>query len=126
MKNLTKNYEINVKPQLVYEALTSQETFANWSEQPAEMVTEVHGTFSQFGGNIVGVFLAIHPNKIVQKWKEKNWVDFSHVTFSITEKNSNTMLEIKHNDIPDEHFEQIKNGWDAYYVGPLKKFLEKK
>lgn len=124
MKNYTVSYEINTDANLLFQALTSSETFAKWSGQPAEIEPEINGDFSQFNGNIVGSFIEVSPSKIVQSWKEGNWKEFSKVTFTITESNGKSILKVFHEEIPDESYNMIEEGWDKYYLGQLKKYFE--
>lgn len=124
MKNYTVAYEIDADAKSVFEALTSQEIFTKWSGQPAEIDAFRGGKFSQFDGNIQGSFIEVSASKIVQSWKEKTWQDFSRVTFTIKDKEENTELAVLHEEIPDESYDMIQEGWDKYYLAPLKQYFE--
>ena len=124
MKNLTKKYQINASSEEVYKALTDPSLIEKWSGQPAEMDIKPGGKFSLWGGSIHGINKEISKNKITQDWQEKNWEKSSKVTFNIREENDTTYLELIHDEIPEDSFNSIDNGWDEYYLGPLKKMLE--
>jgi activator of HSP90 ATPase len=124
MKSYRTTLKIAANTKSIYGALTSSKTFQEWSGQPAEIEAYQGGQFWQFGGNIQGKFLILTPTKILQLWKEKTWKNFSKVSFTINEKGSHTELEVQHEDIPDENYEMIKEGWDKYYLGPLRKYFQ--
>lgn len=124
MKTFKKNYLINVPQEEVYEALVEPELISEWSGAEAEMDTKPNGTFSLWGGSIHGVNLYISKNQIIQDWKEDIWEDYSRVTFNLSEQNGKTNIELIHELIPIRGFKTIVKGWDDYYIGPLKAFLE--
>ena len=124
MKSLTKQYQINASSEEVYKALTDPSLIEKWSGQPAEMDIKPSGKFSLWGGSIQGINKETSKNKITQDWQEKNWEKPSKVTFNIREENGTTYLELIHDEISEDSFNNIDNGWDEYYLGPLKKMLE--
>jgi len=124
MKSLVKKCEINAGNDKVFEALTEPINIREWSGDEAVMDLNSGGKFSLWGGSIHGENVEVSRSRIVQKWKEKNWDKYSDVIFNITEENDKTMVELIHNDIPDSSFGSINEGWDKYYLGSLKSFLE--
>ncbi len=124
MKSLVKKYEIIARKEKVFEALTEPLNILQWSGDEAVMNLNDGGRFSLWGGSIHGENLEVSGSKIVQKWKEKSWDNYSRVVFNLIERNSKTTLELIHEDIPDSSFESINEGWDKYYLGPLKSFIE--
>ncbi len=126
MKSLVKKYEILARKDQVFEALTEPITISQWSGDEAFMNPVDGGKFSLWSGSIHGENKEVSEEKIVQNWKEKDWKNYSTVIFSLNEINGKTILEMKHLDIPDRSFESIDDGWDRYYLGPLKLLLERK
>ena len=124
MKSLVKKYEILARKEKEFEALTEPLNILQWSGDEAVMNLNDGGRFSLWGGSIHGENLEVSGSKIVQKWKEKNWDNYSSVVFNLIERNGKTTLELIHDDIPDSSFESINEGWDKYYLGPLKSFIE--
>ncbi|MDN5200901.1 SRPBCC domain-containing protein [Fulvivirgaceae bacterium BMA10] len=125
MKTIVKNYDINASKTKVYEALTDQKIIESWSGSPAKMDLAEGGEFSLWGGTIHGVNHKITQDQIIQDWKEEKWEAFSKCTFNLDESDGVTHLELVHEDIPDGSAKSIDNGWDIYYLGPLKELLEK-
>ena len=124
MKTFKKTYSFNAPLDEVYEALVEPELISQWSGSEAEMDIKPNGTFSLWGGSIHGINLYITKNQIIQDWKEDIWEDYSRVTFNLSEGKNGTVLELTHDLIPPRGFASIVKGWDGYYMGPLKEFLE--
>ncbi|SBS93392.1 activator of Hsp90 ATPase, putative [Plasmodium malariae] len=64
----------------------------------------VGGKFSLFSGSIYGEYVEIEkPQKLVQKWKFRDWrdADYSQVSFEFIKVQENhTLLKLKHENIP--------------------------
>ena len=124
MGDITKNYIINTSSNNVFKALTEIEAISEWSGDDAEMNLEPNGTFSLWGGSIHGINVKISQDQIIQKWKEDSWEEFSTVTFNLKTRGKQTEVELIHQRIPDQSVKSIDNGWDEYYMLPLKEFVE--
>ncbi len=124
MKTLTKIYEIHASAEDVYNALTKVNIIKKWSGSEAEMDLKPGGEFSLWDGSIIGINRSISKTQLVQDWKEENWGRHSRVTFNISEKEGITLLELIHEGIPEKSYDAIDDGWDAYYLKPLKELLE--
>jgi activator of HSP90 ATPase len=124
MKSFAKKYVINASAQKVFEALTKPKIIEAWSGSKAKMNAKAGSLFSLWGGSIHGKNLEVSPTKIVQLWKEDKWKDFTTVTFHLAEVKGTTTVELVHEEIPDSSFKNIKDGWDQYYILPLKQFAE--
>lgn len=126
MKHLEKTYEIEAPLQNVFAALTEAKNIEIWSGSPAKMEARENGLFALWDGGIHGINQEITKNRIVQQWKEKKWSDYSTVQFELHDNGGLTILKLTHENIPDQSFASIRDGWDQYYLGPLKEFCEKK
>ena len=126
MKHLEKTYEIEAPLEAVFAALTEEERIAIWSGSPTKMELHENGQFALWDGGIHGIIREITNNRIVQQWKEKKWSNYSIVQFELKENGGLTILNLTHENIPDQSFASIRDGWDQYYLGPLKEFCEKK
>lgn len=72
---LHQEVELNASPQRIYEILLDSKQFSAFTGLPAEISAEAGGTFSIFGGRIVGRNIELVPNQqIVQAWREAIWV----------------------------------------------------
>ncbi|NOQ26184.1 MAG: ATPase [Bacteroidales bacterium] len=125
MKNFKKYYVIPAEPEEVFYALTNPFTVELWTGYPATMNAEVGTEFSLWEGDITGKNLEIITNKkIVQEWYFGDQPEKSIVTLKIFENKKGTQLEVIHDNIPDEDFENIVEGWNEYYIGAIIEFFE--
>jgi len=114
-------------PALLYEALTQPALVSFYTQSPAVIDAKEGGSFSLFGGSVVGKFLSVEKDKkIVQTWRfENEWESdlFSTVTMKFTApEHGVTRLELIQEDIPiaDKYFnrdvpEKVKNGWERFF-----------
>jgi activator of HSP90 ATPase len=111
----------------IYDALTDAKQFSEFTGgAPAESVLEAGGSFSGFGGMIVGRFLELIPNqRIVQAWRAGNWGEgiYSIVRFEIKALGSETRLVFDHTGFPEDQRAHLESGWHKMYWEPLEKYL---
>jgi uncharacterized protein YndB with AHSA1/START domain len=123
----------------VYEALTQAKQFDQVVQlsdagktmmspngPPTQISAEVGGTFSMFGGLIVGRHIELVPNeRIVQAWRPAYWTPgvYSLVKFELTESGSDTKLVLDHRGFPDGDGKTLLDGWSKNYWVPLAKYL---
>ncbi|SMD38685.1 Activator of Hsp90 ATPase homolog 1-like protein [Reichenbachiella faecimaris] len=124
MKRLEKKYLVKTNEKLFYEALTNQANVSQWSGASAIMHEEAGTAFSLWGGSIVGINTKVARNQLVQQWKEKNWANYSKVSFEWKAGEEGLEVYLIHTDIPDGSFQNIKRGWDEHYMNPLITWLE--
>jgi activator of HSP90 ATPase len=87
------------------------------------MSTEPGTEFSLWEGSIVGKNLAFEEGKkIVQQWYFGEQEEPSIVTIRLHQLNNGTSVELRHNNIPDEDYEDIVDGWDNVYFASLHEF----
>ena len=125
MKEYKKYYTISAPPEDVYLALTNPLTIQLWSGDVAEMSTEPDSEFSLWDGSITGKNLEFEPNKkIVQQWYFGEREEKSIVTIKLHVHPQGTSIELRHNNIPDEDYDDIIDGWNRVYFGALSEFYE--
>ena len=93
---------------------------------PTRISTEPGGTFSTFGGLIVGMQIELVPNeRIVQAWRPAYWKPgvYSLVNFGLADSDSGTKLTLDHRGFPDGDGQNLLDGWNKNYWQPLEKFL---
>lgn len=126
MKKIIKKYLINTSVEKVWESLVDQKIIEKWGGGPAEMSDKENVKFKLWGGDIHGKNTEVIINKkLVQDWYGGAWVEPSKATFILTKKGNETILELIHENVPDNEARDIDRGWDDYYLGPMKEFLEK-
>jgi len=124
MKEFKKYFHLAAEPQDVYNALTNKLMIEIWTGEDAEM-EEVPGTeFSLWNGSICGKNIEfVKDQKIVQEWyfgEEENSV----VTIKLHPHKGGTSMEVKQSNIPDEAYQNIKEGWDEDYFAALNQLFE--
>ncbi|OGH05214.1 MAG: hypothetical protein A2W22_01170 [Candidatus Levybacteria bacterium RBG_16_35_11] len=126
MKSLKKSYLINTSPFKIWKGLTIPKEIEKWTGSPAVMDEREGTNFKLWDGDIFGKNKEMIKNKkIVQEWYSGNWDKPSIVTLLINNKDGKSEVELIHDDIPDNDFESINQGWDDYYFNPLKEYLER-
>ena len=123
-KMIKKEYTINAKANAVFAALTTKSSVEKWTGTSAEMSDKEGSEFSLWDGSIIGQNVEVSPSRIIQKWKESSWEKHSDVVFKIREYGESTKLILEHDNIPEASLQSIDNGWDEYYLGPLKSYVE--
>ncbi len=133
MKSLAKTYLINAPLEKVWDALINPETIEEWGGGPAVMNAEPGFEFTLWGGEVFGKNLTVKPNEeLTQEWYGGEWKEPSLVSFKLKEVNPSagsgqagqTELTLFHERIPDDEAKSIDEGWDLYYLGPIKNLLE--
>ena len=124
MKSLKRAYTINAGIDKVFKSFTDEKLIEQWSGSPAQMNVEQDGIFSLWEGQIHGINKKISKSQIVQDWKEEKWDHYSTVIFNLSGDERTTKVELIHEEIPEKSFAGINEGWDKYYMGPMKELLE--
>lgn len=127
-KIIKQSATFKAPPHEVYEALMDSRKHARFTGGKASISREVGGKFTAYDGYIDGVNLELVPDqKIVQSWRASDWPEkhYSTVTFALKELNSGTRLTFTQTGVPEEFYEEIKQGWHDYYWNPMKQLLEK-
>ncbi len=126
MKKLRQTYHIKAAPVRVWRALVDVREIEEWGGGPAKMDSKVGTEFELWGGDIHGVNTeVVTEKKLVQEWFAGDWRDASRVSFSLEPEENGTKLVLDHEKIPDVEFEEIRDGWKEYYLGPIKEYLER-
>lgn len=73
-----------------------------FTKGPVRLEPKKGGKFELFGGNIHGEFVELSPEKIVQKWRSKQWDEghFSEVVLDIREKSDHTEVNLTQTGVP--------------------------
>lgn len=125
MKDFKKYYRIPATPEEIYTALTNPLTIELWTGEAAEMSTEPGSEFSMWEGSIVGKNLEFEENKkLVQQWYFDGQPEASIVTIKLHADKMATSVELRHTNIPDDGYDDIAEGWDNSYFGPMTEFFE--
>lgn len=123
MKDFKAYYIIHADPAIVYLALTTEITLQLWTGAPAEMNAEPGTEFSLWDGAIVGKNISFEQDKkIEQEWYFGDQDHPSIVTIKLHEHKHGTSMEVRQNNIPDDAYEDIVDGWNHEYATSLINF----
>ena len=125
MKNLKLSFNIPGEREVVYAALTNPVIIEVWSGLDATFEAKEGTEFSIWDGDIEGKNLELIPGKLIkQQWYFEPQEEESIVTITLSDKGKDTLIELLHINIPDEAFDDMKEGWNKYYFGALKKYFK--
>jgi activator of HSP90 ATPase len=118
MKTFKKYFKLSASPDDIYNALTNRIMIEIWTGEKAEFVAEPGTEFSMWDGSISGKNVAFEMNKMVKQIWYFDDVE-SVVTIKLHPDKKNTNVEIVHENIPDEAYANIAEGWEEDYFGAL-------
>ncbi len=93
---------------------------------PTAISREPGGSFTLFGGHIIGRQIELTPNeRIVQAWRVVDWAAgiYSIAKFELIEQGAGTKLVFDHTGFPQGLGQHLADGWKSHYWEPLEKFL---
>ncbi len=127
-KTIRQSVTFKATPHDVYEVLMDSKKHSALTGSDAKISRAVGGKFSAYGGDLEGENLElIQDSKIVQTWRESDFPEghYSKITVSLKSVPGGTRLSFTQTGVPEERYEDIKQGWYDYYWDPMKVMLEK-
>jgi len=118
---------IKVKSELedAFAAFTNPFTIELWSGYPAVMSKEAGSEFSLWEGDISGRVLEVEEEKkVVQEWYFGEQEAASIATLKFFVQGGKVQIDLEHTNIPEDAYDDIVEGWNEYYLGAIKTFLE--
>ena len=128
MSDIKQTYDIAASPDEVWRALTDPAVIREWSGAPAEFPVAVVAPYSLWNGDIRGRVLEMEPpRRLVQTWQPQDWTRTdSVVSFTLTPRGKGTRLDLVHLDVEESDYDGTSEGWNAYYLGAIKRMFEAK
>jgi activator of HSP90 ATPase len=126
-KDIRQSVTFKASPHAVYEIIMDSKKHSVLAGDEAKMSRKVGAKFT-VGNYIEGVNLELVPDeKIVQSWRYEDWPKghYSKATFAFKEVDGKTKFTFTQTGVPEEFYEDIKQGWIDYYWTPMKEMLEK-
>ncbi len=126
-RTIKQSVSIAASPHAVYEALMDSKKHSEFTGGKAKTSRRVGGKFEAYDGWIDGWNVALLPDKkIVQKWRGGDWPKghYSTVTFFLKKTPAGSLLQFTQTDVPEEHFEDISQGWIDNYWDKMKTALD--
>jgi len=123
-RSLTHVVTLPASPARVFEALLDPALHSRFTGAPAGIDRRAGGAFSLYGGQLTGHVLAWKENeRIVENWRAENWPAgrSSRVTFTLApiDGGDSTQLSMAQSGVPASHVDDINQGWQKYYWGPM-------
>jgi len=105
--------------------LTDEARIPRWTRAPAQSKPEPGGSFSFFGGGVVGKYISVEkPTSFVQSWKLKSptWPDDyeGKLTTTLEEQSDSTKLLLELEGIPKGQEDELERNLMGYYINSLK------
>ena len=126
MRAIRQKYTIKASRKRVWRALVDPKIITAWGAGPAKMSARKGVKFSLWGGDIYGKNLKVVKEKqLVQEWYAGEWNHPSIVTIQLKLDRLGTQVDLVHKGVPKGEYDKIKKGWEEYFFGPMKKYLEK-
>jgi len=128
MEEISKTYHIESTLDQVWQALVNPIEIAKWGADPCEMKPVENFEFSLWGGDIYGTNIEVEPKeKLVQEWFSGDMDKPTTVTIELSEDDDGFVeINLLHEGVLDEMRSEIEEGWDKYYFGAIKEYLESK
>ena len=127
-KTIRQSVTFRTTPHVIFEMLMDSRKHARFTGERASISRKVGGKFTAYEPHISGINLELVPDKkIVQSWRDSDWPEghFSKVTFSLEEVQGGTRLSFRQSGVPEEHYDDINQGWRDYYWKPMREMTEK-
>ncbi len=129
MKTIKQSLSVMAPPHEVYEILMDSKKHSKLTGAEAEISREVGGSFSVYDGWATGTNVELKPDsKIVQSWRAdiECWPEnhLSEITITLKKSGDGTKLGFVQSGVPDECYEELKQGWTDFYWEPLRRMFE--
>jgi activator of HSP90 ATPase len=119
MKTIKRYYKLNASPADVYNALTNQVMIEIWTGEKAVFKAEPDTDFSMWDGSIFGKNVKFEMDKLIKQTWFFDEIE-SEVIIKLHTDKKKTNVELRQNNIPDEVYDNISEGWDMDYFGALQ------
>ncbi len=113
-------------PHEIFEMWMDSEKHAQITGSAAEIGRYVGSEFSTFDNYSTGQTLElVADKKIVQIWGASDWPPdhYSTLTLELTAVNGKTKLVFTQKGVPEDQYEEIRQGWYDYYWDRLKEIF---
>ena len=133
MAKIEKSVYIAAPIGKVWAALTDLKSIEGWmgKDSVAEVTLKEGGRYQVFGGETTGKFTRIRPpHSLEYTWRQANWpaewAD-SRVHWELKPTKTGTQVKLTHDQFPNkDERDGHDEGWDTYWLAPMKKWLEAK
>jgi len=119
-----------VRSHLLYRAFLDSAIHSEFTGSPAQIDDRIGGAFVAWDEYISGTIVDLKANRsIKQRWRTTDFKDDdedSLVEISLVEEKGRTTLVLKHSNLPAGSGEEYRQGWEDFYLKPLREYLGKR
>ena len=126
-RTIEQTVTFKARPHVVYEMLMDSAEHARFTGAEASISREVGGAFTAYDGALTGTNIELVPDaKIVQSWRAGDWPEghYSTATFLLEEAEGGTRLTFTQTGVPEQHYDDIRQGWRDFYWSKMASSLE--
>jgi uncharacterized protein YndB with AHSA1/START domain len=131
MADVQKSLVIEAPLEAVWAALTDPQAIRGWmgGDSTVEVDLREGGAYQVFGGETTGKFTRIDPPVALEyTWRQAGWAaDWpdSVVRWRLDRSGAGTLVHLTHADFPNaQERDGHDEGWDLYWLEPMKDWLE--
>jgi len=114
----------------LYRAFLDSTIHSEFTGSSAQVEGRIGGAFFAWDGYISGTITGLDENRsIKQRWRTTDFSDDdedSLLEIEFIEEKGKTTLVLKHSNLPEGTGEEYRQGWEDFYLTPLKEYFEKK
>ena len=125
MKDFKYKLKMDAEIEDVWRAFTSAASMELWTGYPAIFEAKPESEFELWEGDITGKVIEVEEyKKIVEQWYFDEQEKPSIATIKFFQEKNKIKVELYHENIPDDAFDNITEGWVEYYFKAIKEFVE--
>ncbi len=128
-KTIRQSVVLPAPAEKLYDMYLNAKTHSAITGSPVSISSKEGSRFRAFNGMIFGKVLYVVPKRlIVQSWRGNHWKredPDSIVVLTFLPEGSSGRIDLVHVNVADHDYEGVKEGWDKYYWGPWRDYLEK-
>ncbi len=113
---------------LLFDMYVDASQHAAFTGHPVTIGEEIGSEFRAFDGMLSGTILAVvRPRLIVQSWRSLNFNDEdpdSTLILSFEDQGEEGRIDLVHLDVPEGDYDGVTNGWEKFYWGPWREYLD--
>jgi activator of HSP90 ATPase len=118
---------LKASPSELFDTFLDSRRHAAVTGAPAKITRRVGGTFTAFGGELLGRTLLIRPKRmIVQAWRARHWKATdpdSILVLRFDKAPGGGRIDLVHANVPQHDHKGVTQGWPLYYWKPWKDYL---
>ncbi len=131
MTDIHKDLIIAAPIEEVWAALTEPKAIRGWMGEDSTVEVDLRpgGNYRLFGGDTTGKFIRVNPPHALEyTWRQGEWQSEwpdSVVRWDLSRSGTGTQVRLTHSQFPnEEERDSHDEGWDTYWLEPMKEWLE--